>query len=157
MITRQRQNVGETSSRGVEVDAEFNPIPVLRLSASYLFVDAQVTEFPTNPSLVGKFLPQVARHQLNFQINYRPHSRWSVGVQTRISSSQFEDDLNTLRLRPYFTADATVAFRIRENLEIFAAAENVFNNRYDIGLTPNRTVAAPAFIRAGLRFDFKKR
>ena len=157
VITRQRQNVGETSSRGVEVDAEFNPIPVLRLSASYLFVDAQVTEFPTNPSLVGKFLPQVARHQLNFQINYRPHSRWSVGVQTRISSSQFEDDLNTLRLRPYFTADATVAFRIRENLEIFAAAENVFNNRYDIGLTPNRTVAAPAFIRAGLRFDFKKR
>jgi outer membrane receptor protein involved in Fe transport len=157
VITRQRQNVGETRSRGVEVDAEYTPISVLRLSASYLFVDARVTEFPASSSLVGKYLPQVARHQLNFQINYRPHSRWSVGVQTRISSSQFEDDLNTLRLRPYFTADATVAFRIRENLEIFAAAENVFNNRYDIGLTPNRTVAAPAFIRAGLRFDFKKR
>ena len=115
------------------------------------------TEFPANPVLVGNYLPQVARQQFNFQINYRPHSRWSIGVQTRISSGQFEDDLNTLRLRPYRTVDATAAFRISENLEIFAAAENIFSNSYDIGLTPNRTVASPAFVRVGLRFDFKKR
>jgi outer membrane receptor protein involved in Fe transport len=157
LITRQRQNVGETRSRGVEVDAEFAPIPELKLSAGYILVDARVTEFSANPSLIGKYLPQVARQQFNFQINYRPHSRWSFGVQTRITSGQFEDDLNTLLLRPYITVDATAAFHIRENMEIFAAAENVFNNRYDIGLTPNRTVAAPAFVRGGLRFNLGKR
>ena len=74
-----------------------------------------------------------------------------VGIQARISDAQWEDDLNTLRLRPYFTMDATGAYRIRKNLEVFAAAENIFNSRYDIGLTPVRTVAAPAFVRAGLR------
>ena len=156
LITRQRQNVGETRSRGIEVDTEFIPIPGLKLLASYIFVDARVTEFPANPGLIGKYLPQIARQQLNFQVSYRP-SRWSFGVQTRISSGQFEDDLNTLRLRPYWTVDATAAYRIRESFEIFAAAENIFNSRYDIGLTPNRTVAAPAFIRTGLRLNLGKR
>ena len=157
LITRQRQNVGRTRSRGVEVDAEFTPIAELRLSVSYLFVDARVTEFPGSESLVGNRLPQVPLQQLNVQLSYRPDSRWSFGVQTRMSSDRFEDDTNTLLLDGYFTADAMAAFRANENIEVFAAAENVFNSRYDIGLTPNRTVAGPAFVRVGLRFDFSKR
>ena len=151
LITRQRQNVGETRASGFELDAEFAVSRDLRLSASYLLVSSRVREFPGNPELVGKFLPQIAPQQVTFQLNYRPASRFSFGVQGRASSGQWEDDLNTLRLRPYFTMDATAAYRIHKNLDLFAAAENIFSSRYDIGLTPVRTVAAPAFIRAGLR------
>ena len=32
-----------------------------------------------------------------------------------------------------------------------------FDARFDIGLTPNLTVAAPRFVRMGLRFDLGKR
>jgi outer membrane receptor protein involved in Fe transport len=60
-------------------------------------------------------------------------------------------------LRPFFTVDAFAAYKIRRNLEIFTAIENVFDNRYDIGLTPNRTVAAPRFMRIGLRFNVKEK
>ena len=157
LITRQRQNVGATRTLGVELDAEFSIRTDLKLSASYLLADSRVTKFPTNPILIGKFLPQIAKHQLNFQINYRPHSRFSLGIQTRLSDAQFEDDLNKLRLRPYFTMDATAAFRAYKNLEIFTAGENIFNSRYDIGLTPNRTVAGPTFVRFGLRFGLGMR
>lgn len=157
LITRQRQNVGQTRTRGLELDAEIAIRSDLELSASYLLVDSRVTEFPANPELINKFLPQIAKQQLNFQINYRPRSRFSLGVQARISDAQFEDDLNTLRLRPYFTMDATAAYRLHKNIELFAAAENIFNSRYDIGLTPSRTVAAPRFLRVGLRFSLGKR
>lgn len=153
LITRQRQNVGETRTRGVEFDAEYAIRSGLRFSASYLFADSRVTEFPSSPELVGKFLPQIARQQLNFQLSYRPAERFSFGLRSRISAAQWEDDLNTLRLRPYFTVDTTTAYRIHRRLELFAAAENIFNSRYDIGLTPVRTVAAPAFVRAGLRLN----
>lgn len=157
LITRQRQNVGKTRTRGLELDADFLLRDGLRLSTSYLLADSRVTRFPANTDLVGKFLPQIARQQISFQLYYSSRSRFSAGVQARVSDGQFEDDLNSLRLRPYFTMDTTAAFRVHKTLEVFAAIENVFNSRYDIGLTPNRTVAAPRFLRVGLRFDLGKR
>jgi outer membrane receptor protein involved in Fe transport len=157
LITRQRKNVGETRATGLEVDAEFAATSAFRLSASYLLVSSRVAEFPGSPDLIGKFLPQIAPQQLTFQLSYRPPSRFSFGIQGRASSGQWEDDLNTLRLRPYFAMDATAAYRIHKDLDLFVAAENIFNSRYDVGLTPVRTVAAPAFIRAGLRLNLSKR
>jgi outer membrane receptor protein involved in Fe transport len=154
LITRQRRNVGETRSTGVEIDGEFNPTRRFGISVSYLFVDARVSEFRESPALVGRSLPQVARHQLNIRLRYHATERWFFGVQTRASSGQFEDDLNILRLRPYVVADASSTVRVRKGIEVFAAAENIFNSRYDIGLTPSRTIAAPFAIRAGLRLRF---
>jgi outer membrane receptor protein involved in Fe transport len=112
-----------------------------------------VTLFPASLDLVGNRLPQVPRQQLNLQVRYRPDDRWFVGMQSRATSGQFEDDLNTLRLRPYITFDASSSFRIRKGVEIFGAAENIFNRRYDIGLTPARTVGPPVSLRIGLRFS----
>lgn len=153
LITRQRQNVGKTRTSGLEVDAEYAIRSDLSISASYLLADSRVTDFPGNNALVDNFLPQIAPQQVTFQLRYHPLSRFSFGIQARASDGQWEDDLNTLRLRPYFTMDATTAYRIHKKLELFAAAENILNSRYDIGLTPVRTVAAPAFVRVGLRFS----
>jgi outer membrane receptor protein involved in Fe transport len=157
LITRRRQNVGETRSRGLELDVEFEPRPEINFSASYLFVNSRITEYPADQALVGNFLPQVAPQQLTFQMRYRPNLKWVFGIQARASSGQFEDDLNTLRLRPYFSTDATAAYKFSERASLFVAAENVFNSRYDIGLTPNPTVGPPASIRAGLRINLAKR
>jgi outer membrane receptor protein involved in Fe transport len=152
LITRQRQNLGGTRSRGLEVDLEANARENLQFSAGYLLVDARVINFPGNPNLVDKFLPQVAKHQFTFNTFYRPKSRFSLGIQGRAGSAQFDDDQNNFRLRPFLTIDTFGSYRLLKNVEIFAAAENVFNNRYDIALTPTRNVAAPVFIRIGLRF-----
>ncbi|HEY8561836.1 MAG TPA: TonB-dependent receptor [Pyrinomonadaceae bacterium] len=156
LITRRRQNVGETRARGFELDAEYAPRTNLRFSASYLFTDSRVADFSANPALIDKFLPQVARRQLTFQTLYRPLAKLTFSVQGRISGAQFEDDLNTLRLRPYAIFDALVSYRLNR-FEIFTALENVFDSRYDIGLTPNLTVAAPRFARVGLRFDLSEK
>ena len=156
LITRQRQNVGKTRARGFEFDAEYAPISKLRFSASYLLTDSRVADFPANPLLIDKFLPQVARQQITFQSLYRPIAKLTFSVQGRISGAQFEDDLNTLRLRPFSTFDAFASYKLKR-FEIFTAIENLFDNRYDIGLTPNRTVAAPRFVRVGLRFDLDQK
>ncbi|MBK9155433.1 MAG: TonB-dependent receptor [Chloracidobacterium sp.] len=157
LITRRRQNVGKTRTRGIELDAELAIRNDLRLSASYLYADARFIDFPADPDLVGNFLPQVPQQQATFQLAYRPASRFSFGIQARASDAQWEDDLNSLKLRPYFTMDAFAAYRVHKTLELFIAAENVFNSRYDIGLTPIRTVASPAFARIGLRLELGKR
>lgn len=156
LITRQRQNIGKTRARGVELDAEYAPFSKLKFSASYLFTDSRVADFPSNPLLIDKFLPQVARQQLTFQSVYRLSAKLTFSLQGRISDAQFEDDLNTLRLRPYSTFDAFASYKLKR-FEIFTAIENIFDNRYDIGLTPNRTVAASRFVRGGLRFSLDEK
>lgn len=154
LITRRRENVGETLSKGVEIDGEFRPFQKFKLSAGYLFANSRISRFPQNPSLVGNFLPQVARQQFTLQASYVPQSKISLSLQNRISAAQFEDDLNSLRLNSYAVFDAFAAYKISEKLTLFTALENLFDNRYDIGLTPNRTVAAPRFVRGGLRFEW---
>ena len=48
LITRQRQNLGRTRLRGVEVEAEAAVTDTFRVSGGYLFADARVLEFPAN-------------------------------------------------------------------------------------------------------------
>ncbi len=151
LITRQRQNLGRTRSRGVELQSEARLNSNWDVSASYLFADATVVEFPANVGLEGLLLPQVPRHQVTFQTRYVNPSLLTVGFQARASSSQFDDDLNQFRLASYFTLDAIVSRRITEKVELFAAVENVFNQRYEVGKTPVTTLGPPILIRGGLR------
>lgn len=157
LITRQRQNVGSTTSRGFEADMQFSPTAKLKLNAGYQFVDARISSFPADQVLIGNRLPQVARHNFTAQARYDIHARWNVSTQIRGSSSQFEDDRNTQLLRKYFTADARVSHRFSDAIEAFVAVENLLNSRYDIGRTPVLTVAAPRSVRVGLRVNLSKR
>lgn len=151
LISRQRQNAGETRTAGVEIDASTR-IKDLDLNIGYLFADSRVTEFPSHPLLVDKLIPQVPRHQATFQARYPVHS-WTFAVQGRAASAQFDDDLNQFRLEPYFQLDAFVSRRVGEKFSFFTAVENLFNSRYSTGRTPIRTVSSPINVRAGLRWN----
>ncbi|HEX8174869.1 MAG TPA: TonB-dependent receptor [Pyrinomonadaceae bacterium] len=151
LITRQRENLGRTRSRGLEFEADARLSNNWTLSGGYLFVDATVLEFPANTGLEGKRVPQVARHQLTFQARYSKESLLTAAFQGRASSTQFDDDQNLLQLEPYFTLDAFLSRRITRNLEAFLAAENLFNQRYTVGRTPIRTIGPPLLFRVGFR------
>lgn len=150
IITRQRQNAGRTTSRGFETEAEigFNRIGI---SGGYLFADSRLSRFPSNIQLEGRVIPQVPRHQLTFQTRYS-EDKWTLAVQARASSAQFDDDLNLFRLEPYIQIDVFASRRLNESLKIYAALENIFNSRYSIGRTPIRSVSSPLNFRLGIRF-----
>ena len=150
LITRQRQNVGRTLSRGIEIEAETN-LKRLNLSIGYLFADSRVVSFPSNSSLEGLMIPQVARHQFTFQTHYTDRG-WTFALQGRASSKQFDDDLNLFRLEPYFQLDLFAEKHIKSGFRVFAGVENVFNSRYTVGLTPVRTVSSRLNIRMGIRW-----
>ena len=150
LITRQRQNAGQTRAKGIEIEAE-QRFREFRFSVGYLLTDSRVTKFPSNRALENLLIPQVARHQFTFQTNYT-RSNYTLAFQGRASSKQFDDDLNTLELEPFFQLDVFAAKKFRENWQIFAAVENLFDSRYSIAKTPVRSVSAPATFRLGIRF-----
>lgn len=150
LITRQRRNLGRT--RGLELELDARLRSRWALSGGYLFADARVVKFPADTELEGLRLPQVARHQLTFQLRYTNPARFNFGLQGRFAGAQFDDDLNRFRLERFFTLDALASRRLTRTLELFAAAENLLDARYSIGRTPVRTIAPPASLRFGLRF-----
>jgi outer membrane receptor protein involved in Fe transport len=149
LITRRRQNFGTARSRGAELEGEWRLPKSMKLSAGYLFTDTDVA---------GRRIPQVARNQgtLQFQLpvaggqlpvtgNWQPVT--ALGVQTRWSSSQFDDDLNQFPLRPYIVTDLFVT---RGMLTV--TAENIFNRRIEAGATPVITLGQPRAIRVAFRY-----
>ena len=157
LITRQRQNLGRTRSRGVEIESEARLSGRWALTAGYLFADATVRESPANPALEGLWIPQVPRHQLTFQTRYVNPAIATFGVQGRAVGVQYDDDQNQLRLNKFFTLDLLASRPLTRQLEVFAAFENLFNQRYDIGRTPVRTLGPPLLARLGLRLSLGKK
>lgn len=153
LITRERQNLGRTRSRGVELDAEARWTPSLSVSAGYEFSDATVVHFPADPALEGLLIPLVPRHAFAFRARYSNPARITLGIQGRYEGSEFDDDQNQLRLNPYFTLDALVSRSLGRGVEVFAAAENLFDQRDDVGRTPIRTIGPPLLVRAGIRIQ----
>jgi outer membrane receptor protein involved in Fe transport len=157
LITRQRENLGRTRSRGLELEWDARLTNRLTVSGGYLFADATVLSFPANTALEGLLIPQVPRHQLTFQARYQNPSLITVGLQGRASGAQFDDDQNRLRLDKYFTLDALVSRSITNNVEAFVASENLLNQRYTVGLTPVKTIGPPLVIRFGFRLHLGSR
>jgi outer membrane receptor protein involved in Fe transport len=57
------------------------------------------------------------------------------------------------RLGSYFVLDATVSQRVSSRVDLFLAAENLFNERYEIGKTPVTTIGPPILVRVGFRLN----
>lgn len=153
LITRQRRNLGRTRSRGVEAELTARAGHRWTLSAGYLFSDARVASAPAEPGLEGLRLPQVPRHQLTGQIRFDDPRLATVGLQARWIGGQFDDDQNRFRLGSFAAVDAIVSRSLGGGLSAFAAAENLFDERYEIGRTPVRTLGPPRLLRLGFRLQ----
>jgi outer membrane receptor protein involved in Fe transport len=75
-------------------------------------------------------------------------------MQARYVGKQFDDDLNQFPLNGFFTADAYLSRRIRRGIEVYGAAENIFDRRYQVARTPIVQLGPPVMARAGLRLTF---
>jgi outer membrane receptor protein involved in Fe transport len=154
LITRERENLGNTRSRGVEADVDWR-FRRFGFIAAYQYVDATVTSFPAEQALVGLEIPQVAPHQFTFQTRYALPGGWTVATQARASSHQFDDDLNSFSLEPYFQLDAYVSKHLRHWVDVFAAVENLTDSRAQIAKTPLVNVGPPIFARGGLKLHWE--
>ncbi len=156
LITRQRQNLGRTRSRGLELDGTLRLNSVMQAYAGYTFTGATVLQYPGNPGgidLVGKDVPQVPRNGFTWGLFYSGFSRWSLSVSGRFVGQQFDDDQNQLVLHRFYTTDFQVGRTVHERLELFFAAENFLNQRYETARTPTVNLGPPALFRVGIRVN----
>jgi outer membrane receptor protein involved in Fe transport len=154
LITRQRQNLGAIRARGIELSAVTKFERRWEVSGEYLLTDSTVLRFPANRALEGLMVPQVPRHQFNFQVTYA-NAKWLVATQGRFVSRQFDDDQNLLPLERFFTLDASVTGVMSEKIRVFVAVQNLTGSRYQISSTPVFTVGPPVLVRGGVRVTLR--
>ena len=144
LITRQRQNLGGSRSRGVELEAE-RRFGAWQASAGWLFVDATAGD---------KRVPQVPRHQATAQLTWT--RGLTAAVQARWSAMQFDDDLNELPLRGYLLADAFLSYPLMRGLDATLAVENAFDGDVEVSATPVITLGQPRAVRVGVRYGLRR-
>jgi outer membrane receptor protein involved in Fe transport len=154
LITRERENLGRTRSRGVEADASWH-VNRLEIVAGYQYVDAVVTSFPAEQALVGLEVPQVAPNQFTLQTRYALPRGWTISAQARASNHQFDDDLNQFSLDSFFQLDAYVSKRLGHGVDVFAAVENLADSRIQVAKTPTVNIGPPIFARAGVKLHWE--
>jgi outer membrane receptor protein involved in Fe transport len=149
-----RENLGQIESRGISLDFASRPWNWVSLEGGYQYADATVTSNPKMPSLVGNWIPQVARNMATSQLNFERRRLGLLSLQGRISGRQYDDDANQYLLHSYFRFGAYASHEIGRHLTAFAAGDNLFDRTIEAGKTPQLTLASPRTARFGLRINF---
>jgi outer membrane receptor protein involved in Fe transport len=151
---RQRQNAGEIEAWGVEADASGDLAATLSWRAALAHTDAEVHGGGAAPQLTGLRPAQTPKWTVTSGVEYRPVDAVRLNADLRYESMRFEDDLNSRRLSAGLQADARATWRFTEDLEVYVAAENLFDEKLEVGETADgvESFAAPRTIRVGLTF-----
>lgn len=154
-VYRQRRNVDSVSTYGVEIEGAWEITSWLKFSAGYQFSETEVSE-PDSPALDGRQLAQAPAHVLTGALQFQPHPKWQATLQTRYSSPQFEDDLNSQELASYILWDASLTYRIHERLQVTFAMENLFDKTIETGKTADGIVSigAPRLFSVRMKWEF---
>jgi len=161
-VLRRKENVGRIRSRGIELDGVLHVSRDIQISAGYDFTAATVVNYTVPPgeiSLSGNRVAQVPRNVFTWEARYWNPRRVMVSVQGRFVGNQFDDDQNVYPLGRFYTMDLQVGRNLTRNVEVFAAAENILDERYNVANTPTATgslfnIGPPTLYRVGLRLNF---
>lgn len=152
-MCRQRGNLEQTRVRGLEAEAGYRPALSWSGSVGYLFTQARLRRAP--PELEGKRPPQVPAHSLTLKLTYAKPALALLSLQGRYTSAQFEDDLNTRRLKGFAVLDFFASRPLQSGKEVFFQVENLLDQSCEAGISGDGivTVGAPRRFQGGLRVE----
>ncbi len=156
LITRMRENLGETQSIGFQLGTDIRFTNRITLNAGYQFTNSTVASYPGNPALVGNLIPLVPRSIFTFQGTWLAPQRITVAIQGRAESNEFDDDQNLFPLGAVFVLSATVSRPLPKGFDVFVQGENLTNDQYFIAKTPTPNLGQPILGRVGFRWHSRR-
>jgi outer membrane receptor protein involved in Fe transport len=144
----RRENVGRTRSRGGEAVLAVQPIPALRLVASYDYDDARITAAPT-PASLGTRVPRVPLQRATLRAIYRTPAVGELSVVARYEGA--ETALSGASLAPFVVVDLQARRTLVRDVALVVAVENVADREYLVDRAGTfESTGLPRTVRAGL-------
>jgi vitamin B12 transporter len=143
---RYIQVPGTTKRAGVELAGRVQVSQALTLDASYTYIDARKGD--------GTALLRVPRHKVGLGATLTPFDKTTLNVRGTFVANMKDTDYAIVlpdfsspvrRLPAWFLLDATIAYKIRDNLEASLRGKNLLNRKYETVWgygTPGRTIQA---------------
>jgi outer membrane receptor protein involved in Fe transport len=150
-ITRERQNTDSLRAAGLEIEADVRPHRYWTIGGLVALTQSVFTNTPAQPALDGNRVPQVPSYQFGANVTYFNPQYLTAALQLRVLGDQYDDDLNEFVLDSFTVVDMTASRELRRGIHGFVAVENLFDEEYDVGRTPIRSIGWPRTFRAGVR------
>ncbi|HET9086562.1 MAG TPA: TonB-dependent receptor [Acidobacteriaceae bacterium] len=150
-VLNKRENLGQIRSRGFSLDYQSEPLHWLYVTGGYQYADATVTQFAQEPSLVGKWIPQVAHNMATTQVRATRNRLGTLELLGTLSGRQYDDDANRFLLNGYFQLDGYIAHSFGPRMEVYGGVTNMLNRAIDVGRTPILTLGTPRMASVGIR------
>lgn len=149
---RQRQNAGEIEAWGVEGEAWGAAGPSATWRAAFAYTDAEVDGGAANPQLTGLRPAQTPKWTVTGGVGLQPTAAFGLSADLRYESARWEDDLNTRKLGAGLLLDVRATWRFAPNTEVYVAAENLTDEKLEIGETGGgvESYSAPQTFRVGV-------
>jgi outer membrane receptor protein involved in Fe transport len=148
---RQRQNAGEIEAWGVEGEAAGEFAATLGWRTAFSYTEAEVDGGSSAPQLTGLRPAQTPKLTATAGFDWQATERLNLSTDLRYESTRFEDDLNSRVLAAGVSVDARAAWSLSPTSEVYLAAENLGDERLEVGETGDGTesYAAPRTFRIG--------
>jgi outer membrane receptor protein involved in Fe transport len=153
-ITLMRVNLGQIQSQGLETSVLLNEGHTISGTVGYQYAHAIVTNFYVQPSLVGKWIPDVARESATAQVRFQKARIGEFMVSARNSGRSFDDSANTLILHSFFQLDAYGSHSFGRGFTAFVSGQNLFDRRAEVSRTPLLTQGIPFIAQGGIKYDW---
>ena len=162
------QNVGSTRRQGIESEITLKS-KALQLYASYVLVDARFLDALKVGSnspfadadgnvqiLPGNRIPAISRNRIKAGFDYSVTDAFKIGGDALFVSNQYfvgDESNQAQRLPSYAVFNLHASYQIDKTFQVYARADNVFDNRYATYGTFFDTSAVPNFANGGAPFS----
>jgi outer membrane receptor protein involved in Fe transport len=151
---RERRNLNEVRTYGLELDQEVRFARYWRARLTGTLLSTEVTESPADPELVGNRVPRTPNESGSLTLEYLDPRLLLVQARVRYIGDRFDDAPNVDPLPERTLVDLSAARDITKRFQVFATAQNVFDQQRltDISATTGNELNAPRLLQIGVRF-----
>jgi len=117
------KNIDNAVTKGVETGLTFKLIESLTMAVNYTYLDTEDKD-------TGLKLARRPKSQAGININWAFSEKGNLNLSASCVGSRWSDNANTQRLKQYDKVDLSMLYDLTDNFQIFARAENLFDENY---------------------------
>lgn len=127
-LTFDARQIGKQHARGLELEAKTEPLPGLKASAAYTWLDIQTVQ-SADRTEVGKAPPGVPRQSASLWLDYRVDGGFGVGGGVTFTGRRQNDEANTSSEPSVTLFDAVLHYEL-DAWRFALNVRNLFDRRY---------------------------